>query len=973
MVVIRKPNYKNSSIDNRKLSVNFTAKFSALLMVVLVSGLISLAAVAPASAVDVSKMDAVFSDSFDDLNNWKNPQENWGYGPSPSNWGTDSVAYISLNKPHTIGKNRPQNLITNTSKPIDLTGYQTVILEFDSNAKSTKKGNQKENVIVTDAKGVQHIVWAKSKATFTGLQQIDISNYVAGNNSINLTFQYVKKGPASDSWWEIDDLKVLGCTTAVKPYNTVEFNKTSYTVLEGEGVFAELNITFTPSSQVTNQGPVTVNWTARDGTAYAGTNYGDKGDNYDVDVNGSVTFTVGGPTYQLIYVPILDDHQYNFPYLSFNVSIEDIKDETGNTISGSPSDVEVTIIDSDSAEAPEVMMPTDAQVDEGSTWSGSGSFVERGDGSHWTATVNYGDGDGDEPLPLADDKTFTLSHTYDDDKIYTVTVTVTNDKESLGSDTCLVTVSNVAPTVNAGADATIDEGSTFSGSCSFTDPGADMWTARMDYGDGSEAEYLTLTSKTFSLSHVYADDGEYTVTVIVTDDDLGVGSDTLKVTVNNVAPTPTLSGTGSVDEGATYTLTLGSGDSGAYTISSWTINWGDVTENIDGNPGSVNHVYADGPNNYRISATAMDKGITYDAGNTVDVTVNNVAPTANAGLDQTVNEGDSVSFSGSATDPGALDTFTYSWDFGDGSPVGSGATSTHVYADNGTFDVTLTVTDKDGGVGTDSCIITVNNVAPTLTLSGASSVDEGATYTLTLSSSDPGADTISSWSIDWGDGNVETVSGDPTSATHVYATPDDYKISATATDEDGTWAAGNTVDVHVKMAFATCTIPLVPGWNLISIPVEGSTLWASDLVNDPNLGISMVAVYNPSTGRYSSYMAGDPESMNIQLTVDRGYFLLCDRISSFDVSGSVPDPHYISIVPNWNMIGWGSIDIVKASDIMDRTSDVIMVARFNANIQRYQSYMEGDPESMNFDIKPGEGYFLFSSSAGSQNLYIGGV
>ena len=84
------------------------------------------------------------------------------------------------------------------------------------------------------------------------------------------------------------------------------------------------------------------------------------------------------------------------------------------------------------------------------------------------------------------------------------------------------------------------------------------------------------------------------------------------------------------------------------------------------------------------------------------------------------------------------------------------------------------------------------NVAPSLTISGNATVDEGAVYTLNLASSDPGADTITEWEISWGDGNVETVTGNPASVTHTYADGDNnYTISATATDEDGTTAANS--------------------------------------------------------------------------------------------------------------------------------------------------------------------------------------
>ena len=45
----------------------------------------------------------------------------------------------------------------------------------------------------------------------------------------------------------------------------------------------------------------------------------------------------------------------------------------------------------------------------------------------------------------------------------------------------------------------------------------------------------------------------------------------------------------------------------------------------------------------------------------------------------------------------------------------------------------------------------MHDVAPTLAISGAASVNEGSSYTLNLSSSDPGADTITQWTINWGD------------------------------------------------------------------------------------------------------------------------------------------------------------------------------------------------------------------------------
>jgi hypothetical protein len=84
--------------------------------------------------------------------------------------------------------------------------------------------------------------------------------------------------------------------------------------------------------------------------------------------------------------------------------------------------------------------------------------------------------------------------------------------------------------------------------------------------------------------------------------------------------------------------------------------------------------------------------------------------------------------------------------------------------------------------------VDVDNVAPVLSATGSESVDEGANYTLNLTSYDPGDDTITSWTIDWGDGNVQTFPGNPSSVTHAYADNGSYDIRASATDEDGTWS-----------------------------------------------------------------------------------------------------------------------------------------------------------------------------------------
>ena len=166
-------------------------------------------------------------------------------------------------------------------------------------------------------------------------------------------------------------------------------------------------------------------------------------------------------------------------------------------------------------------------------------------------------------------------------------------------------------------------------------------------------------------------------------------------------------------------------------------------------------------------------------------------------------EGTAITVTGAASDPaGARDTLSYAWTVLKDSVAfvsGSGTTFAFTPDDNASYEIGLTVSDGDGGSIDVSQTISVANVAPTLTLSGLTSGEEGATYTLNLSSSDPGADTISGWTIAWGDGNVETVSDSPSSVMHVYEYGlNIYTISATATDEDGVFAADNEVILTVS-------------------------------------------------------------------------------------------------------------------------------------------------------------------------------
>src|SRR6185312_9345471 len=117
------------------------------------------------------------------------------------------------------------------------------------------------------------------------------------------------------------------------------------------------------------------------------------------------------------------------------------------------------------------------------------------------------------------------------------------------------------------------------------------------------------------------------------------------------------------------------------------------------------------------------------------VTVNNEKPIVTAPADQNATEGSSATFSlGSFSDPGADSPWTGSVNWGDGSSntaigpfssVGSLGSTSHTFANSGTYTVKVSVTDKDGGTGYATFKVTVSNVAPTVTAAANQSGNEG--------------------------------------------------------------------------------------------------------------------------------------------------------------------------------------------------------------------------------------------------------
>jgi PKD repeat protein len=151
-----------------------------------------------------------------------------------------------------------------------------------------------------------------------------------------------------------------------------------------------------------------------------------------------------------------------------------------------------------------------------------------------------------------------------------------------------------------------------------------------------------------------------------------------------------------------------------------------------------------------------------------------------ATFDYTVNAGipatgcRSVTFTDHSTDPES-GLFTTEWDFGDGA-TDSGTSVTHTFATAGDHTVTMTVTDADLEIGSDTQTVSIPNAAPSATFTDTYNATTGATA-FAATPIDDG--TVTGYAWDFGDGDAATGQAPPA---HAYTGHAAQNVTLTVTD-----------------------------------------------------------------------------------------------------------------------------------------------------------------------------------------------
>jgi hypothetical protein len=421
----------------------------------------------------------------------------------------------------------------------------------------------------------------------------------------------------------------------------------------------------------------------------------------------------------------------------------------------------------------------------------------------------------------------------------------------------LTTVSsNQPPVVAPIADQTVSEGSPVALTVSATGPEpGETLTYSLDPGAPAGAA-IDPSTGAFTFT---PDDGPatFSVTVRVTDNGLPPLSSTrtFDIAVNNVAPTATLVAPAGGVEGSPITVALTNPSDPSQADTEAGFQYAFDLGSGYGAFGAASSASFTPPDEgtYTVRAKVRDKdgGVSEYA---AQVVVANAPPVADAGPAQTVNEGDTVTLTGSFTDPGTLDAHTFLWHVtaSNGQVIadGTGTTFTFVPNDDGTYTAAFTVTDDDGGVGTDTAVVTVNNVAPqNVTITGPSAGVRGQTLSYSGAFTDPGtADAHSqAWAVTHNSATVATGAGGTFS--FVPTDAGSYVVAFTVTDDDGgVGSASQTVAVSVA---AVQPDPLNPGQSML---VVGGTTGADNIVISPdgNSGQLTVSINGAPAGTFGA-------------------------------------------------------------------------------------------------------------------------
>ncbi len=324
---------------------------------------------------------------------------------------------------------------------------------------------------------------------------------------------------------------------------------------------------------------------------------------------------------------------------------------------------------------------------------------------------------------------------------------------------------------------------------------------------------------------------------------------------NNHAPTASAGGPYTIGEGGSLVLDASLSTDSDEAGDTLTYEWDFDDDGHYDDAVGVNPIFSaidlDG---FPGAAIPVRLRVTDSAGatsvSTATITITNANPVPSiVSISSPRVEGRSITVVGSATDPaGSNDTLAYDWKvYKDGSSTafamgGNSPSFSFTPVDNGSYTIVLSVSDEDGGTATDTAIITVINAAPTASISGPVTGQQGVDIVFQATGVfDPSvADTTSGFTYLWqvtlagAPVNLSGFATNETALNFVPAEPGTYTVTLTVADKDG----GVTAVYRTVVVGATPGMTLLPGGRLVIVGTSGN----DEIKVNPGGGASEIKV-----------------------------------------------------------------------------------------------------------------------------------
>ncbi len=355
------------------------------------------------------------------------------------------------------------------------------------------------------------------------------------------------------------------------------------------------------------------------------------------------------------------------------------------------------------------------------------------------------------------------NHTFNSDGSYDIRLVVTD----VTGCTDTLTKSNFINLTRPTVDFTSDKQQICPGvEVNFTDitsPDTTLVGWQWNFGDGN-------TSNVQHPTHLYADSGAYTVTLTVRNVLNCTATIAKTELIDVIAPPLTQFTPGAIEGCAPFPVNFtNTSQPQSATISGFSWDFGNGNSSVQTNGFQTYNV----PGTYNVKLYATDSFGCIDSAeqeiNIYEPPIANFATTQEVGCAPF-----NVFFTDSSTSTAPLTDWV--WDFGDGTSANQQFVS-HTYTSNGSYDVSLTITDQNGCTDVASQSDAIRLSLPQANFSTSRNLSCTGTEVQFTDESIPDT-TIVDWLWDFGDGNSSTAQN----PTHVFTNQGTYSVSLTITN-----------------------------------------------------------------------------------------------------------------------------------------------------------------------------------------------